>query len=145
MKRRLVLFATAATVAVLLLVVVNASGSGASPSSGTALRVVQKQTSLHVTGNVITITDDLFSHGRKVGRDQIACVATGPGTFYECYASSLLPNGQIEGQAAIDPITTHRFTVAIVGGTGAYRTARGTIDNVDVSKTETDNIFHIIR
>jgi hypothetical protein len=144
MKRRLVPAVTAATVTVLLLVVVNASGSGGSPSSDTTIRVVQKQTSIHFAGKLITITDDLFSHGRKIGRDQIACVGTGPGTFYECYASSLLPKGQIDGQGAIDPITTHRFTVAIVGGTGAYRTARGTTDNVDVSSTETDNIFHII-
>jgi hypothetical protein len=144
MKRRLVLTAAAAAVTALL-VAVSASGSGSNPGSNTTIRVVQKRTSIHAMGNVITITDDLFSHGTKIGRDQIACVTTGPGTFYECYASSLLPQGQIEGQAAIDPIHSHRFTVAIVGGTGAYATARGTTDNVDVSSTETDNIFHIIR
>jgi hypothetical protein len=143
MKRRLVLLA-ATSVAAALLLVVSASGSGTTRARGTTIRVVQKRTSFHPSGNLLTLTDNLFQHGKKIGRDQIACVHTGPGTFFECYASSLLPKGQIEGQAAVDPIHSHRFTVAITGGTGAYRTARGTIENVDVSKTETDNIFHIL-
>ena len=142
--KRLLVSGVAAATAALLLVVVSASGNGRSPGGDTTIRVVQKRTSLVVTGNVVAITDDLFSKGKKVGRDQIACVSTGPGSFFECYASSLLPKGQIEGQAAADPIHAHKFTVAIVGGTGAYRTARGTIENVDVSSTETDNIFHIV-
>jgi hypothetical protein len=142
MKRRIVLTMVGAALLVPLLVVA-ASGSGGGSGGITTIRVVQKRTSLKSSGSVLTVTNDLDQHGKKVGRDQIACVATGPGTFFECYASSLLPKGQIDGQGAIDPIHSTHFTVAIVGGTGAYRNARGTIDNVDVSKTETDNIFHI--
>jgi hypothetical protein len=73
-----------ASVAAILLVAVSASGR--SSGRGTTIRVVQKQTSIQPVGNTITITDDVFSNGRKIGRDQTACIVIGTGApgFLEC-------------------------------------------------------------
>lgn len=70
-------------------------------------------------------------------------MATGPGAFLECYASDLLPKAQIQSVAAADPARQSHFTVAIVGGTGAYRDARGTIAIAELSQTVSTYIYHI--
>jgi hypothetical protein len=76
-------------------------------------------------------TDDLYRDGRKVGDDASVCqlmadLGQADGRF-QCLATMSLPHGQLTAQGLI----THNeggsepFTVAITGGTGAYRTAHG--------------------
>jgi len=120
------------------------ASSGARASNGTTVRVDSKQTSIK-PGSTTTLTDDYLQAGQNVGNDQIACVLTGPGSLAICTATSFLPKGEIVGvgSVTIPPPVNQTTTVVIVGGTGSYSTARGTIDITAISPTGSTNIFHI--
>jgi hypothetical protein len=142
--KRLAITAVACVAAILLASVVSASGSSSS-RGGKTISVVQKRTSIQPVGNTITLTNDYFSHGRKIGRDQIACIAIGPGApgFLECSASHFFAGGQLESQGAVNPANS-KFTTAITGGTGRFRNARGTVDSTHTNATQNTLVFHII-
>jgi allene oxide cyclase-like protein len=130
----------------MLITAVTASGRTRASASAATVVVTARSTSFNTAGSgldaVTTFTDDLFAHGRKVGRDQVMCVATGPGSFLECLGTDLLPKGQVESIGVFDPVRQSRLTVGIVGGTGAYRDARGTIDVVVLSQTKSTYVYH---
>ena len=116
------------------------------PTKTTTIKVVEHQTSLMPAGNTLTLTNDLLQGGKTIGTNQVACFLTGPGSSAECFAASVLPKGQILSQASITiPPPTGTTSTAIVGGTGAYSTARGTIDSVRTSDSgDTAVTFHIV-
>jgi hypothetical protein len=116
------------------------------PTKAVTVKVVEHQTSLMPAGNTLTLTNDLLQNGKTIGSNQVGCFLTGPGSMAECFAASVLPKGQILSQASITiPPPTGTTVTAIVGGTGAYSTARGTIDSVRTSDTsDTTVTFHIV-
>ena len=144
MKRLLAVTVALATMAAVIAVA--ASGHASSAASARTLVVTARATSLHTAGTgagaVTTFTDDLYSDTRKVGRDQVTCVATGPASFLECYATDVLPKGQVESVGPFDPVHQSRATVGIVGGTGAYHAARGTIAIKLLSQTKSTYTYH---
>ena len=144
MKRLLVLAAALAAAAAIV-TAATATGQGTSAGS-TTIRVSAKSTSFNQVGqgigSVITLTDDLFQNGKKVGTDVVACVVTGPGNVQQCYATDTLPKGEISSMGPSDPAQT-RFTVGITGGTGAYRDARGTIDINIIDQTNSTYVYHV--
>lgn len=144
MKRLLTL--AAAVGAATMAITVAASGHTAASSSPSTVTVSARSTSFNTAGSglgaVTTFTDDLYAHGKKVGRDQVTCIATGPGSFLECYATDLLPKGQVESVGPFDPVHQTHATVGISGGTGAYRNARGTIDIKVLSQTTSTYTYH---
>ena len=135
--------------AFMLIAAVTASGRTRASASAATVVVMARSTSFNTAGTglgaVTTFTDDLFAHGRKVGRDQVMCVATGPGKFLECLGTDLLPKGEVESIGVFDPAHQSRLTVGIVGGTGAYRDARGTIDIAVLSQTKSTYTYHFDR
>ena len=148
MKLALTITAGAAASA-LTIVTVAASGHTLSVSNAETLSVSAHVTSFHTVGKgpgaVTTFTDNLYVHGHKVGRDQVACIATGPGTFLECQGTDLLPKGQVESAGVFDPVHETHLTVGIEGGTGAYRDARGTIYVRLLSKTKSTYTYRFER
>ena len=154
----LALLPVAAAAAVLAVAV---SGGSAAPQTSnnarvTSFSVLQKQTSLHIVdnppaarrkfdsspGDMIIFTDDFFEGARKVGRDNGLCIVTS-GTAVECHVSVRFPTkGSIELQGAV-PVARFgpgtSFSIAITGGTGAYRNAEGTARVSHLSET-TDRI-----
>jgi len=80
--------------------------------------------------------------GQKVGTDQGQCVRTVVGEAFECYWTTFLPRGQITVEGPF--YDTADSTLAITGGTGAYRNARGTMDLHARSATEFDFVFRVI-
>jgi hypothetical protein len=123
-----------------------ASGQPNADAANT-LNVSATETSFNSTGSgrgaVTTFTDDLFERGARVGSDHVSCVTTGPGSDLECYATDLLPNGQIQSIGTFDPTSQTSFTVSIVGGTGAYRDAQGVIEITLVSQTQSTYAYDI--
>ena len=77
----------------------------------------------------------------KVGTDQGSCVRTVPGNAYECTWTNSLAKGQITVQGPF--LDAGDSVLAITGGTGAYRKARGTMDLHARSATEFDFTFHL--
>ena len=93
-------------------------------------------------GNQFLGTDDLYRHGRKVGDDASVCQFMADlgeaGGRFQCVATLSLPEGQLTAQGLITQAETggQPLTLAITGGTGAYRTAHGQVRVVQTSETE---------
>jgi Allene oxide cyclase len=151
MKRllTLVVLALAAGLAVTL-----AAGSGAASSGGgKRIAVFERATTDTLVdlaptgdslGDTLTFANEVFDArtGEKVGSDQGQCVRTVVGEAWECYWTTFLPKGQITVEGPFYDAADS--TLAITGGTGAYRNARGTMDLHARSATEFDFVFHVI-
>jgi Allene oxide cyclase barrel like domain len=133
-------------------IVAAASSAGASGDRPETIRLVAKQTQAAVlvlaaagqgpVGNQFLATDEVFWQGRKVGDDASVCqVVAEPGhgsRRFQCVATVSLPEGQLtaQGLATVTETSPQPFTLAITGGTGAYRSAHGQLQVAAVSETE---------
>jgi hypothetical protein len=93
-------------------------------------------------GNQILTTDDIYRQAGKVGHDATVCQIMADlgqaGGRFQCAATVSLPEGQltVQGLATLTETGNQPFTLAITGGTGAYRTARGQARVTPVNETE---------
>jgi len=109
------------------------------------VKAVEHDLSIKQSGNTVTIVNNLLSNGKKIGEGQVVCFLSGRGATAICLGAAVLPKGQIVSQASLTlpPVGTN--VDAIVGGTGAYATARGTIDLVRATPTaDTTVTFHVV-
>jgi hypothetical protein len=95
-------------------------------------------------GDRFVESQNLFRDDERVGVGGIDCVLVvfrpGPDPAGEpeaataqCVATASLPQGQITVQGLIDFTDPGPFTLAITGGTGAYRTAHGEVEVTEES------------
>src|SRR5437660_12274946 len=159
--RRVLVPTIAAGAAVLVLAVVNASAGHAKAQHdnpghlhrGGTIHVVEHATTDAVTngsgdsaGNILTFANDVFdsANANKVGSDQGSCVRTVVGKAWECMWTTFLPAGQITVEGPFYDASDS--TVAITGGTGAYRNVRGSMELKyrNQAGTEFDFVFHLI-
>ncbi len=107
-------------------------------------------TSGFTIGDRFVESQNLFRGDERVGVGGIDCVlvAFRPGpdpagepeaATAQCVATASLPQGQITVQGLIDVTEPGPFTLAITGGTGAYRTAHGEVEVTEESP-EVDRI-----
>jgi hypothetical protein len=102
-------------------------------------------------GNQILTTDDIYRQVGKVGHDATVCQIMADlgqaGGRFQCAATVSLPEGQltVQGLATLTETGNQPFTLAITGGTGAYRTARGQAQVTPVSETERHYTISVIR
>jgi hypothetical protein len=143
----LVLAAAGVTVAA-----ASSSSTDANKHRAQTIQLVAKQTNSTLlvlaasghgpVGNQFLSTDDLYRQGRKVGDDATACQFMADlgqaGGRFQCLATLSLPEGQLTAQGLVTLTETggQPVTLAITGGTGAYRTAHGQARIVQVSRTE---------
>jgi allene oxide cyclase len=76
-------------------------------------------------GDQFYFNDPVFdaSNKHQIGTDQGICFEMGLAHAYECHWTTYLPDGQITVEGPFDfPADS---TLAILGGTGAYKEARG--------------------
>jgi allene oxide cyclase len=138
--------------AVLVFAVVNATAQERPKHDGGSIRVVEHATRDEVTngsaadaaGNVLTFANDVFDSAdkNKVGSDQGYCVRIVVGKTWECNWTTFLPGGQITVEGPFSD--TGNTVVAITGGTGKYRNARGwmELDYHNAAGTKFDFVFH---
>jgi allene oxide cyclase len=139
MRRTLVLMALAAVTASALTAAAVAIGSGSSGlTQPTRVHVIEHPVTDQVIdigapgdspGDQLPFANPIFdaSNSRQVGSDEGNCVrASTTQGRWECMWTTFLPKGQItvEGPFRDKFATT---VLAITGGTGAYRNARGTM------------------
>jgi hypothetical protein len=157
MRRALVLVAAAAAI-VLVVAAVGTAGRGPKEKKvekrGASIHVVEHATTDAVTngtatdsaGNVLTFANDVFnsSNTQKVGTDQGYCVRIVEGTSWECVWTTFLPAGQITVEGPFYDAADS--TLAVTGGTGAYRNARGSmrLHARNAAGTEFDFVFRLI-
>ena len=135
MRGKLGLLAAAGTISALALVVSLVSVSAAGPNvtrvavieHATTDTVVDLTTNGDSTGDLLTFHNELFDSGNDdvVGTDQGECVRIEVGVSWECRWINFLEGGSItvEGPFFDDGPSA----LAITGGTGAYRGARGSM------------------
>jgi allene oxide cyclase len=154
MKRLLTLLALAALAA--LTVVVAAWARPAHhgrASSGKTITVVEHATTDATTdtgaagdtaGDVLTFANAVFdaTDTRKVGSDQGYCIRVVTGTSYECNWTTFLPAGQITVEGPFYDAKDSKL--AITGGTGRYRRARGAMElHARANGTKFAFVFHL--
>jgi hypothetical protein len=151
MKKKLFPVAVVAA-AVLTFTVVNATAND-KPKNDGSIHVIEHATSDAVTngsttdtaGNVLTFANDVFDSAdkTKVGSDQGYCVRIVVGKSWECNWTTFLAGGQITVEGPFSD--TGNTVVAITGGTGKYRNARGWMDLEyhNPAGTEFDFVFHL--
>jgi hypothetical protein len=138
--------------AVLAFAVMNAT-AGDKPARGGSIHVIEHATTDAVTngsavdsaGNVLTFANDVFDSAdqNKVGSDQGYCVRIVVGKTWECNFTTFLSGGQITVEGPFSD--TGNTVVAITGGTGTYRNARGwmELNYHNPAGTEFDFVFHL--
>ena len=152
MKRVIALALLAASV--VLVIVVNASAGPGDHHGARTITVVEHATTDAVTngtagddvGNILTFANDVFNAAdtRKVGTSQGSCIRLVVGESWECSWTTVLPKGQITVQGPFSD--TGDSVLAITGGTGAYRKARGEMELKyhNPKGTKFDFVFHVI-
>jgi hypothetical protein len=141
--------------------VASSSSTEASKHRSQTLQLVARQTGSTLlvlaapghgpVGNQFLGTDDLYRQGRKVGDDASACQFMADlgqaGGRFQCLATLSLPEGQLtaQGLATLAETGDQPLTLAITGGTGAYRTAHGQVRVIQASETERHYTLTIIR
>jgi hypothetical protein len=106
-------------------------------------------------GDQLVFSDTVFRDGVRVGTSTSTCVMTKvTATTATCsqVIAFALPEGQLVLQGITEgpnrppqPGEQFRFALAVTGGTGAYRTARGDADGVDLAGGEEQYTIRIIR
>ena len=152
MSRMLVVVvAIAATAA--LLAAVTAVGSGSRGSQGKSFTVVEHATTDATTdtgasgdsgGDILTFANEVFDaqDASKVGTDQGSCIRIVPGESYECTWTTTVRGGHITVEGPF--YDKKNSTLAITGGTGRYRNARGTMDlEARAGGTKFGFVFHV--
>lgn len=136
--RILATLAVAIAVALATAVVAIASPGGKKKTTGhgNSVTVVEHATTDATTdtgasgdtvGDVLTFANDVYDAkgANKVGTDQGYCIRVVAGASYECNWTVFLPGGQITVQGPF--YDAKDSTLAVTGGTGRYRNARGTM------------------
>jgi hypothetical protein len=124
-----------------------ASDDGSHEDEGHVIRLTTKQVHQGFvdhgapgfsTDDQFVFSNDLYSHGEKVGEDGGSCtvtrVANAGATTLHCLGTNSLPGGQISVQGLAAP--GEPFELAVTGGTGRYRKARGQVFGENTSPTE---------
>ena len=154
MRGRLSLVVTTAVASAMVLVVSLVATSSAGPNVTRLALVERATTDTEVdltangdsTGDLLTFHNDLFdaANEKVVGTDQGDCVRIEVGVSWECRWINSLEDGSItvEGPFFDDGPSA----LAITGGTGTYRGARGSLRLVarDDAGTEFNFIFRIL-
>ena len=130
-----------AVVALIVAVTASASSSGnegrGHNGAGRTITVIEHATTDVTTdtgekgdsvGDILTFANEVFdaNDATKVGTDNGYCLRTVKGAAYECNWTTLLAGGQITVEGPF--LDAGGSTLAITGGTGRYRGARGTMD-----------------
>ena len=154
MRGRLGLVLGVGAASALVLVVSLVSVSVAGPNV-TRLAVIEHATTDTVvdlttngdsTGDLLTFHNELFDDANEivVGTDQGECVRIEVGVSWECRWINFLEGGSITVEGPV--FDDGPSALAITGGTGAYRGARGSMRLLarDAAGTEFDFVFRIL-
>ena len=108
--------------------------------------VVDLTTNGDSTGDLLTFHNELFDDANEivVGTDQGECVRIEVGVSWECRWINFLEGGSITVEGPL--FDEGPSAMAITGGTGVYRGARGSMRLVsrDAAGTEFDFVFRIL-
>jgi allene oxide cyclase len=96
-------------------------------------------------GDILAFTQKLYTTPamtKMVGRDEVYCVRTVPGTGRVCTGIFYLKGGQI---TITGPESLKLHSLAITGGTGKWRGASGEVVLRPKTPVRDDMTFHVVR
>jgi hypothetical protein len=151
--KRLAVPALAVAVGALVFAAVNATANNSVKRDNGSIHAIEHATTDAVTngsaddaaGNVLTFANEVFDSkdAKKVGGDQGYCIRIVVGKTWECNWTTFLADGQITVEG---PFSDSGNTVlAITGGTGKYKNARGSMELIyhNPAGTKFDFVFHL--
>jgi allene oxide cyclase len=154
MRGKLMTVFAAATVSAVAITISIVSAATAGPNV-TRLEVVERATTDTVvdlttngdsTGDLLTFHNELYDDRNRtvVGSDQGECTRIEVGVSWECRWVNQFDEGSITVEGPF--LDAGSSNLAITGGTGAYRDARGTMRLVarDDAGTEFDFVFRVV-
>jgi Allene oxide cyclase len=155
MKRLLSMVVAVAAIIVLAIAVAASGKRSATPAKGDRVITVIEHATTDTTtdtgaagdsaGDVLTFANNVFdaADARKVGTDQGYCIRAVAGVSYQCTWTTSLAGGQI---VVAGPFYDAKDSnLAITGGTGRYRNARGTMKlHARANGTKFAFAFHVI-
>ena len=97
------------------------------------------------SGDLLTFHNPVFdkTDATQVGRDQGQCVRIAKGASWECTWTTFLPGGHITVEGPF--FDTRDSVLAVTGGTGVYRNARGAMAlRSRAGGTQFDFVFRLI-
>jgi allene oxide cyclase len=97
------------------------------------------------TGDLLTFHNPVFdaANAHRVGRDQGQCIRIAAGVSWECTWTTFLPGGHITVEGPF--FDARNSVVAVTGGTGVYRNARGAMQLVSrAGGTQFDFVFRLV-
>ena len=131
--KRVIALVLVVAVAVFVVAVTASSGREKGQNGRRTITVVEHATTDAVTngsksdraGNILTFSNRVFNAAdkKKVGHDQGSCVRIVVGKSWECTWTTFLPKGQITVEGPF--YDKSNSVLAITGGTGEYKNARG--------------------
>ena len=131
-----------------------AGGGNKGKGSGHVLTVIEHATTDATTdtgapgdssGDILTFANEVFDRtdAHQVGTDQGYCVRIVAGKSYECNWTTFLKGGQITVEGPV--LDAGDSTLAVTGGTGRYRNARGFMKlHALENGTKYDFEFHLV-
>ena len=142
--------------ALITLLLLSACGSAVPAPTTTTLHVVERATTDTVAdiapegdsvGDVLGFANEVFdeNNANKVGSDNGACTRTAAGAAWECIWTLTLADGQITVEGPF--YDAGDSVLAITGGTGAYKEARGQmkLHARNAQGTEYDFTYEIVK
>ena len=97
------------------------------------------------SGDLLTFHNPVFNSAdtAQVGRDQGQCVRIVKGASWECTWTTFLPGGHITVEGPF--FDTRNSVIAVTGGTGVYRNARGAmVLRSRAGGTKFDFVFRLV-
>jgi hypothetical protein len=94
-------------------------------------------------GDYIVFTDRVVSKGKTIGTNKGICFADGFPEFL-CTTTARLTGGTIAFHGIFNATSRRRQSIAVVGGTGRYRGARGQFTGRNVTDTRFDGTITLL-
>lgn len=97
-------------------------------------------------GDAFAFSTPLFNESnRRIGAVHAQCIVTRGGTqrrtASQCTGTFVLPDGTLAASALV---AGDDDVIAVVGGTGAYEGARGSITDRDLPRNRTEDTIHLL-
>jgi hypothetical protein len=144
MKRNSLVTTTTALVAGSgLVLAVSAAGTASPAQQATRHRLsftAHALSSVHSGRNHLIESDKAVKSGRTIGYTANSCTFDFSAGTAHCDVTLARPKGQLRSRVTVDA-QTGRSTGRIVGGTGAYRGAKGTVTGQEGSNRDTVKII----
>jgi Dirigent-like protein len=164
LKRKCLVLATlAAAVSAAVVAAVAFAAGGSKAPNGVTIRLIEKSQSFHYVDNpplnesrqMIASQGDMFvltsnlrtTAGKPAGQLRAYCVVTNGGKRPSavCTGTFGLAGGQLAGETTIHLFGNAPTHIAIVGGTGAYEGARGSVLSVSKNQNISIDTIHLLK